>query len=132
MALMLGFRDVTSHYPDQGLRIPYHRYLDDPDVLEKILLVPENTRNFKYATRHISDDGALSLIERFMEIVGTLQALGDKSEDWSAHQAWLGSVLAELWNSRGLYPGLPNAMDFLKFPRGVEYCVETGENRHAG
>ena len=36
------FRDVTSHYPYQGLRIPYHRYTNDPDVLQKLLLIPDN------------------------------------------------------------------------------------------
>jgi hypothetical protein len=25
---------VTSHYPDQGVRLPYHLYLDQPDLLE--------------------------------------------------------------------------------------------------
>ena len=66
-------RDITSRYPDQGLRIPYHLYLNRPDVLERILFIPENPRNFKYATRHISDDGALGLIERLSEIVGALR-----------------------------------------------------------
>ncbi|MGB4057257.1 MAG: AAA family ATPase [Alphaproteobacteria bacterium] len=118
------FRDVTSHYPDQGMRIPYHRYMDQPNVLEKILLTPENTRDFKYATRHISDDGALSLIERFMEIAGALEEIGDTSENWEAHRKWLGSILSELWRSRGLYPGLSGCMNYLGFADGASYCVQ--------
>ena len=31
---------VTSHYPDQGFRLPYHLYLDQPDLLAKISLRP--------------------------------------------------------------------------------------------
>ena len=27
--------NVTSHYPDQGLRLPYHLYMDQPGVLDK-------------------------------------------------------------------------------------------------
>jgi hypothetical protein len=65
---MVWFRNITSYYPDQGLRLPYHLYLDKPEILERILFVPDNPRNFKFATRRISDDGALGLIERLREI----------------------------------------------------------------
>ena len=30
--------NLTSHYPDQGFRMPYHLYLDKPEVLDKIFL----------------------------------------------------------------------------------------------
>ena len=86
------FRDISSYYPEQGLRIPYHRYMDRPDVIDRILFVPENSRDFKYATRHVSDDSALSLVERFLEVVGTLEELGDESENWLARRQWLSSV----------------------------------------
>jgi len=117
-------RDITSHYADQGLRIPYHLYLDRPDVLERILFIPENSRNFKYATRHISDDGALGLIERLSEIVGALQEIGDKSENWQIRQEWLASVMAELWHNRGLYPGLLRVLDYLKFSEAIPFATE--------
>ena len=116
-------RNITSHYPDQGLRVPYHTYMDQPDVLERILFVPENPRHFKYATRHISDDGALSLIERLSEIVGVLQELGDESENWEARQEWLASVMAELWRNRGLYPGILRVLDHLKFNEAIPYTM---------
>lgn len=116
--------NITSHYPDQGLRLPYHAYLDRPDVLERILFVPENSRNFKYATRHISDDGALGLIERLSEIVGVLQEIGDESENWQARQAWLASVMAQLWKNRGLYPGILRVWDYLKFSEAIPYAIE--------
>src|SRR5206468_9693988 len=75
--------NVETLYPDQGLRIPYHRYLDQPEVLDKITLVPDNPRNFKYGSRHLSDDDALSLVERFVEIASYLCEIGDDSENWS-------------------------------------------------
>src|SRR5258706_2080914 len=59
--------NVETYYPDQGLRIPYHRYLEQPEIFERITPVPENSRCFKYGTRHVSDDDALSLVERFVE-----------------------------------------------------------------
>jgi hypothetical protein len=117
-------RDITSHYPDQGLRLPYHLYMDRPDLLERILFVPDNPRNFKYAARHISDDGALGLIERLSEIVGALQELGDENENWQARQAWLSSVMAELWQGRGLYPGVLRVLDYLKFGEAIPYAIE--------
>lgn len=117
-------RNITSHYPDQGLRLPYHLYMDRPDILERILFVPENSRHFKYATRHISDDGALGLIERLNEIVGVLQEIGDSSENWQGRQAWLASVMAELWRNRGLYPGLLCVLDYLKFSEAIPYAMK--------
>lgn len=103
-------RNIETHYPDQGLRLPYHRYLDQPEILERIALVPENPRCFKYASRHVSDDDALSLVERFIEIVSFLRENGDSSENWTQRLEWLNSLMAELWQSRGLYPGLARVL----------------------
>lgn len=114
-------RNVTSHYPDAGMRIPYHKYLDQPEVLERIAFFPENTRNFKYATRHMSDDDALVLVERFLEIAATLRELGDKTENWSLRIEWLETLIAELWDSRGLYPGLPSVLDYLQFQDAISF-----------
>ena len=81
-------RNVETLYPDQGLRIPYHRYLNQPEVLEKIALIPDNPRCFKYGARHVSDDDALSLVERFVEIATFLRDLGDDSENWTVRLEW--------------------------------------------
>lgn len=113
--------NVTSHYPDQGLRIPYHLYLDYPDVLEQIALVPHNPRVCKYASRHVSDDDALDLVEQFLRAATALRDIGDTSENWPARIAWLESLIAELWDSRGLYPGLPTVLDVIGFSSAVPY-----------
>lgn len=122
-------RNITADYPNQGLRLPYLLYMDNPDILECIRFVPENSRHFKYATRHISDDGALGLIERFSEIVGFLHSQGDTSENWSVRQEWLGSVMAELWQNRGIYPGLLRVFDYLKFHEAVKHIMEHSVQR---
>jgi len=98
--------------------------MDSPDILEKILFNPENARDFKYATRHFSDDRALGLVERLSEIVGTLQSIGDTCENWGVRQEWLSSVMAGLWSERGLYPGLLTVLDFLKFSKGIHYAMD--------
>lgn len=113
--------DVTSHYPDEGLRLPYHLYLDRPEVLEKFAFFPDNPRNFKFGSRRVSDDDALDLVERFLEIANTLREAGDKSEDWAVRAAWLQQLIAELWESRGLYPGMAKILDVLGFTHAIPF-----------
>lgn len=114
-------RVLTSSYPEEGLRIPYHLYLNRPQILEKIALFPDNPRNFKYGTRYISDDDALELIEKFIEIAETLKEIGDTTENWDERIRWLNSVTAELWKSRGLYPGLLRVLDYIGFHETIKF-----------
>jgi exodeoxyribonuclease V alpha subunit len=111
--------NVVTHYPDQGLCIPYHRYLEDEEVLKNILFVPDKPRNFKYGSRQLTDDDALSLAERFVEVAGHLKSIGDDSENWSVRLDWLNGLVAELWHSRGLYPGLARVLDLVGLSSAV-------------
>lgn len=115
-------RNISSNYPEEGFRIPYHRYMDNPDVLNRILFTPDDTRPFKYAARHVTDDDALSIVEKFLAVVDTLIAIGDDSEDWLTRRTWLSQIMAELWRSRGLYPGLLRIMDYLGFEEAIAYA----------
>ncbi len=111
---------IQSNYPEEGFRIPYHKYKDNPELLEKIAFYPENPRNFKYAMRHVSDDDALELVERAMEIVDILEfEITDTTEDWSLRRKWLQSLLAELWINRGAYPGMSAVLNYLDLPELV-------------
>lgn len=112
---------ITSSYPDQGFKIPYHLYLNEPEKLQKITYIPENERNFKYAARHISDDDALDLVENLLIIVDNLITLDDQSDDWVVRKKWLQSLIAELWSSRGAYPGLTNVLDYLNCQDLIPY-----------
>jgi exodeoxyribonuclease V alpha subunit len=116
--------DVTSHYPDEGFRLPYHVYLERPEVLEQFAFHPDNPRLFKYATREISDDDALDLVERFLEIAGTLKERGDTSENWAERIVWLRKLVGELWRSRGLYPGTPAVLAALGFEAAIPFWKE--------
>jgi exodeoxyribonuclease V alpha subunit len=119
--------DLTSHYPDEGLRLPYHRYLDRPEEAERFIVVPPNPRNFKYATRQFDDDDALEIIEALIKSVSTLKEMGDSSEDWDARLDWLHSVVAELWAQRGLFPGLPPILDHLAIPKAIAFFKQRTE-----
>lgn len=113
---------ITANYPEEGFRIPYHKYKDQPEIMEKIAFFPENSRNFKYAMRHISDDDALEIVERALEIIDVLQnKLNDTSEDWEARKKWLHGLVAELWENRGKYPGLPQVLNYLDLPEVSSY-----------
>jgi exodeoxyribonuclease V alpha subunit len=112
-------RAITSHYPDEGLRLPYHVYRDRPDVLARLALFPENPRLCKYATRHFDDDDALGLVETFLRVVRELQELGDSTEDWSLRARWLEALISELWRHRGLLPGMPAVLELLSLQDAI-------------
>jgi len=112
---------LTSNYPDEGVRIPYHLYMDNPEVLKNIAVFPDNPGNFKYATRPLSDDDALSIIEKFIYAINYLKEIEDKSENWDERIRWLNSLTAELWKARGPYPGLIKVLDYIEFPEAMDY-----------
>lgn len=125
---------ITSHYPDEGFVIPYHKYMDNPEVLERLLFIPEHQRNYKYATREVSDDDALATIERFIEIVSFLIEIEDNSQNWEERRRWLYSLFTELWKKRGAYPGLPQILYNIGFDEGIEYyknCVKSEKSHEA-
>lgn len=107
---MIWARDISAAYPDEGVRLPYHRYLDQPDRLAEIALFPENPLTCKYGSKHLTDDEAIGLLEQFLAKVRFLRDIGDETEDWNAREAWLLKSISELWRHRGLYPGLLKAL----------------------
>jgi len=104
---------ITSKYPDEGFFIPYNKYADRPDVLDRLKFEPDNPRCFKYATREISDDDLINVVERFISIVDTLIEVKDDTRNWQKSKEWLITLLVELWNTRGAYPGFPQVLKYL-------------------
>lgn len=103
---MIWARDISAAFPDEGVRLPYHRYMGEPDRLADIALYPENPFICKYGSKHLTDDEAIGLLEQFLAKVRFLRETGDESEDWNVREAWLLKSISELWRHRGLYPGL--------------------------
>lgn len=106
-------KPVTSTYPDEGFCIPLWKYMDQEDILERLVLKPQNRSPFKYGSREVSNDDAIEVINQLLAIVDVLIEIGDTTEDWSVRKAWLNSVLNELWTARGPYPGFPSVMEAL-------------------
>ncbi len=114
-------RNVSSHYPEQGLRLPYHLYRNQPEILEKFVVVPETTHLFKYASKHANDDFSIELLEQLLESARVLRdEIGDKSENWDVRIDWLNAVIAELWKSRGAYPGMPAVLEYIGLNEAID------------
>ena len=122
---MVWARNVTSHYPQEGLRLPYHRYSDDADALARLVVFPDNPRVCKYGARRITDDDAIGLLEQFLNAIEELLRIGDESENWNQHKEWVLGRITELWRSRGLYPGLPNVLRLLGATDAVKPVIES-------
>jgi hypothetical protein len=107
---LIWARNISSAYPDEGIRLPYHRYLEEPDRLAEIALFPENPFICKYGSKHLTDDEAIGLLEQFLAKVRFLREIGDETENWNVREEWLLQLISELWRSRGRYPGLLKAL----------------------
>ena len=107
-------RPITSNYPDEGFCIPYWKYMDDEDLLERLVIKPSNRAPFKYGSREVHNDDAIEVINQMIVVVDKLIEIGDTTEDWKIRKAWLNSVLNELWAARGPYPGFPSVLECLE------------------
>ena len=87
--------------------------MDQEDILDCIVLKPQNRSPFKYGSREVSNDDAIEVINQLLAVVDVLIEIGDTTEDWNVRKAWLNSVLNELWTARGPYPGFPSVMEAL-------------------
>ena len=104
-------KPVTSTYPNEGFCIPYWKYMDDEDLIERLVIKPLNRSPFKYGSREVSNDDAIEVINQLIAVVDILIEIEDDSEDWSKRKEWLNSVLNELWTVRGPFPGFPSIME---------------------
>ena len=131
---LIWARNIGSHYPDEGMRLPYHHYRDDPETRARFAVFPDNPRTCKYGARLLSNDDAIGLLEQLLDAVYELRAIGDQSEDWDVRAHWLLGCIAELWSKRGLYPGLLNVMRLLGANKAIATArrlAEAGEAKEA-
>lgn len=111
------------------MRIPYEFYYGKQEVLDNIIIEPDNPRAFKYATREISDDDLITLVERLIGVADYLTELGDTSQNWSLRKQWLSGLLSDLWKNRGAYPGFPQVLNYLgRDDLAKKYLAETRRN----
>ncbi|MCY4338500.1 MAG: AAA family ATPase [Gammaproteobacteria bacterium] len=131
---MIWARNISSHYPEEGLRLPYHRYRDDPETLARFAVFPENPRTCKYGGRLISDDDAIGILEQILSSIHELRNIRDDSENWDERERWILGHVADLWSKRGLYPGLLAVMRLLRADRAIapaRKLAEAGKSKEA-
>lgn len=113
-------RTITSCYPEEGFRLPYHLYKDD-SRLESFAVFPDNPLLCKYGSKLMSDDQALGLVEQFHQAVLRLIEMGDTSEDWQVRRKWLEGLISELWQRRGAFPGMAEVCKYLQLPEAIPF-----------
>ena len=117
-------RPITSMYPDEGFCIPYWKYMENEEILEKLVLKPSNRSPFKYGSREVSDDDAIEIINQLIVIIDYLITIKDDTENWEIRKVWLNSLLVELWKTRGPFPGFAAVLPNL----GLEKIISTYVN----
>ncbi len=116
-------RPVTSTFPDEGFCIPYQKYIDKEDIIERLVLKPANRSPFKYGSREVSNDDAIEIINQLLSVVDVLIKIDDDTENWNSRKEWLNSLLNELWQARGPYPGFPSVLECLRLSRLVSQYI---------
>lgn len=116
-------RCVTHDFENQGLRLPYHEYLQAGHDPKNILcLVPEGAMlNFSYVAEHLGDDLAVGALERLVQSVQAVKDEGKVAGDWDRHLLWLNDVLSEVWQNRGPFPGIGSVLQYLGCESGTAF-----------
>ena len=116
-------KPITSNYPNEGLAIPYWKYMDNEEVLNRIVIKPQHRSPFKYGSREVSNDDAIEIINQLINAVDVLIEIGDNTENWEERKNWLNSVLNELWKARGPYPGFASALINMGLEELVQHYI---------
>ncbi|EHK4783241.1 AAA family ATPase [Vibrio parahaemolyticus] len=116
-------RSVTQDYPAQGARLPYQEYIRQEFDIGSILCAVPNSaiKDFSYVGEHVSDDVALSIVERFIQSVQQVKEEQLVLGEWERQLSWLDGVLTELWTSRGAFPGIGSVLQYLGCNQGSAY-----------
>lgn len=113
--------------PTERMRLPYQEYLVMGREVSSIAVFAEGdlSRSFKYVAHHVTDDNAISLIDKTISAVKTIIKQNffpsEKMEEWAKHLEWLKVIRKECWISRGIYPGLAPVLKFLGLENPEEF-----------
>ena len=114
-------RAVVQNFPAEGFRVPLQEYFAlGKDATPILNVVPPGlTESFSYVAEHVSDDAAVTVLERMIDVVRQLKDDGVVEGAWDQHLAWLESALAEVWSDRGPFPGIPSVLAYLNCASGA-------------
>lgn len=118
-------RRVSYDFEESGILLPYHEYLDhvedNPEERNKLdemrVLVDENelVPRFKYVAEEMNDDQCLYLLYKLRKAIEKIQK-HHIVEDFEREKELVERYIQEIWERRGLYPGLGNVLSLLANP----------------
>ena len=117
-------RFITHGFGDgRGCRIPYERYLSAGADFQSVLaeIPDEMSRHFKYVCRAFSDDEATILLQYLADALERGRTEGVVPWDWGKQLSWVSTALDRAWKNRGLFPGMPAALETLGFQQAALY-----------
>lgn len=114
-------RAVVQNFPAEGFRLPLQEYFAlGKDAAPILNVVPQGmVEAFSYVAEHVSDDDAVTVLERMIDVTRRVRDDGFVEGAWDRHIAWLESALAEVWQDRGPYPGIPSVLAYLGCATGA-------------
>ncbi|MBU1297911.1 MAG: ATP-dependent RecD-like DNA helicase [Bacteroidetes bacterium] len=118
---------MVENNPAERLRLPYQEYLKLGKDVKLIAVFAEGdlSRSFKFVAHHVSDDDAISLIDKTIAAVKKIIRQNylpkPQIEHWKKQLLWLADIRKECWISRGLYPGLASVLKFLGMEKPDEF-----------
>ena len=118
---------LVENDPHQRIRLPYQEYFRMGKDARSIAVFAEGdlAQSFKFVAHHVSDDDAISLIDKTIVSVKNIirQNYLDKEQisKWENNLEWLKTIRKECWISRGLYPGLSSVLNFLGMEKPDEF-----------
>lgn len=110
-------------FPKQGFRLPYQEYLRKGHSLDRIKCpVPDGAMgSFSFVSDHVTDDIAVGVLEQLLQSVQAVHEENLVPGDWENQIAWLNDVLAEVWTSRGPFPGAGSVLEYLGNRLGTSF-----------
>ena len=114
-------RPAVQNFPAEGFRVPLQEYVAlQKDATPILNVIPQGMVGaFSYVAEHVSDDDAVTVLERMIDVTRRVRDDRFVEGAWDRHIAWLESALAEVWQDRGPYPGIPSVLAYLGCTTGA-------------
>jgi len=118
---------LVENNPAERIRLPYQEYIEMGKDPRSIAIFAEGdlSRSFKYVAHHVSDDDAISLIDKTIVSTKTIIKQNflpqNEIDYWQEKLIWLQLIRKECWISRGLYPGLSSVLKYLGMEKPEEF-----------
>lgn len=112
-------------FPRDGIRFPLQAILaavPDPALRSDFVVALDGglRTDFRYGSARLSQDRSLAVVERAIAALGRLESSHRLEISLTAEIEWLNTILLELWEQRGPYPGYGSLLLALGCARGSQ------------